>query len=127
LDSMTVLILNALRPLGELRWAFDAIKSAIQWCISKTEEFSRKLRDLVIPWWLRPGSPTPLELGLRGIADAYKDIPNMQFNARLNQGTSGNITIHVHDPVVREESDIMRIADAIQRRLAVQGVMQYAT
>jgi len=54
--------------------AFNAIGAAV----SKTIVWIKKLADAIstlkLPKWLTPGSPTPFEIGLRGIADAMMDI-----------------------------------------------------
>jgi hypothetical protein len=50
------------------------------------------LARLTIPWWLTPGSPTPLENGLRGIQSAMSDLNKNalpQFAAQLNVGGGG--------------------------------------
>jgi hypothetical protein len=43
-----------------------------------------RIRDIInaaasMPDWLIPGSPTPFELGIRGIADAVKNLPTMEL------------------------------------------------
>jgi hypothetical protein len=48
----------------------DIIKSIAD----KIQALIDKLRNLKLPDWLDPGSPTPFELGLRGIADAMADL-----------------------------------------------------
>jgi hypothetical protein len=47
------------------------------------------LSRLVIPWWLTPGSPTPLENGLRGIGTALdsingKSLPDFKNGLNIN-------------------------------------------
>lgn len=37
-------------------------------------EVAEKIRNMELPDWLTPGSPTPFELGLRGIGDAFRDL-----------------------------------------------------
>ena len=65
-----------------------AVSSVIGWIDRMTE----KLRNIQLPEWLTPGSPTPFEMGLRGISAALKDISAAQlpeFNAQLNVNRAG--------------------------------------
>lgn len=43
-------------------------------------------QNITIPAWLTPGSPTPLELGLRGISRAIKSIPPIGFGVSGGMG-----------------------------------------
>ena len=49
---------------------FNAIGRAIDWVVAKVNGFAQKIASLSLPAWLKPGSPTPFEIGLLGIADA---------------------------------------------------------
>lgn len=69
----------------------DIIAEVAGWISSLTD----KLRNIKLPDWMTPGSPTPWELGLRGVADAMQELnevslPTMQ--ARLMGGGGGVIT-----------------------------------
>ena len=57
--------------LGGLEGALDGIKNAIGWVNDKLQKFKDWLDSIHLPDWLTPGSPTPLEMGLRGIADGF--------------------------------------------------------
>jgi len=57
-----------------LAGAFDAIGGAIQWVIDKIEWLIGKIKSVDLPWWMQPGSPTPWELGLRGVSAAMRDL-----------------------------------------------------
>ena len=57
-----------------LQPAFDAIGDAISNVIGWFESLKDKLSNIHLPDWLTPGSPTPFELGLRGIASALKEV-----------------------------------------------------
>lgn len=50
----------------------NAIKGVIGWVDRMIDKFNAAKNAL--PDWMTPGSPTPLELGLRGIGDALKDV-----------------------------------------------------
>ena len=63
---------NVLTPFasflsGTLYSAFNGIRNIIQYVVDKINQLANSLRNLTLPDWLTPGSPTPWELGLRGI------------------------------------------------------------
>jgi len=81
-----------------LTWAFDAISSAISSVIGWIEGMTTALQNISLPAWLTPGSPTPFEMGLRGIASAMDELsrsslPNMAVElnrvGNANPGTIG--------------------------------------
>jgi hypothetical protein len=47
--------------------AFSAISGAIQTIIGWIQNLTKKFENITLPDWLTPGSPTPFEMGLRGI------------------------------------------------------------
>ena len=58
------------------------------------DRMAERLRNIKLPDWLTPGSPTPFEMGLRGISKALKDISTAQlpeFNAQLNVNRTGPV------------------------------------
>lgn len=57
-----------------IQWAFTQIGQAIAQLIQKIIELAKAFAALVIPDVLTPGSPTPFEIGLRGILDAMQGI-----------------------------------------------------
>jgi hypothetical protein len=69
--------------------AFKNIKDAIQWVIDKVAALIEKLKGIKVPALFQPGSPTPFEMGLRGIADAIDEINRKQLNLGLNGGSAG--------------------------------------
>lgn len=60
----------------KLQGAFEGISNAIKKVVDWVRDLIQKFKDVkdALPDFLVPGSPTPLELGLRGINDAMKDI-----------------------------------------------------
>lgn len=62
-----------------LAGGFNGIRDAIRWVIGKLEEFKTKLENLSLPGWLTPGSPTPFENGLVGIAKAMDGLNRLQL------------------------------------------------
>ena len=59
---------------AEIRTAFDQTFPRISNFINKVIELQLALLHLRLPDWLTPGSPTPLEMGLRGINTEMSDI-----------------------------------------------------
>lgn len=56
--------------------AWDGIREAIKSVWEWVDRLIGKFRDIKIPSWLTPGSPTPFEMGLRGISDAMRTAAN---------------------------------------------------
>jgi hypothetical protein len=54
----------------------NGIGKAIDWVISKIERLRQALANIKLPDALTPGSPTPFEMGLRGIASAMDNLSN---------------------------------------------------
>ena len=69
---------KVLDPLGE---SFKAVSDFIKGIIDKFATFFDKMKEAKdsIPPWMRSDSPTPLEVGLRGIGDAMNDLANFQL------------------------------------------------
>lgn len=90
------LLTPIIRGLGEgIRFGIDIVRTFIEGLISlkRTAEqiieplqrVADKIADLIasaleMPDWLIPGSPTPFEVGLRGIGAAVRALPEMNFN-----------------------------------------------
>lgn len=72
--------------IAPLTSAIDKIKQAIQFVVDRIGELQTTLSGLQLPDWLTPGSPTPFEMGLRGINDALSQLNTQalpQFNTAL--------------------------------------------
>lgn len=83
-DSIERYILPALRNFStwmseHVTPAINGIISAIQSAIDWVKEMAASLSNITLPDWLTPGSPTPFEIGLRGIASALKDVNDVAF------------------------------------------------
>jgi phage-related minor tail protein len=89
-------VLPKLQPIadffgGKFAEALTAIKDLFQKITDWIKKMTTALENMTLPSWLTPGSPTPLELGLRGINSAMSDLtrgalPN--FSAGLQFQTS---------------------------------------
>jgi TP901 family phage tail tape measure protein len=87
IEDLWDIITNVLSPiLAPIAARFDtvsesiggitgAIKTVIGWINTLID----KLKNIELPDWLEPGSPTPFELGLRGISDALQEINTLRL------------------------------------------------
>lgn len=55
------------------------LSGAIDWVRTQLDNLKNLIDTIKLPPWLTPGSPTPFEEGLRGIARALSDINAMQL------------------------------------------------
>jgi uncharacterized membrane protein len=61
--------------LGDkLEPAFQGISDVVSSIVGFINDLTTKLKNIKLPAWLTPGSPTPFEIGLLGINDALKEI-----------------------------------------------------
>jgi hypothetical protein len=80
---------NVIEPLAKSLGT--GLKNALEWVRSTLEKLKKLFDTIQIPDWLTPGSPTPLEMGIRGINDALQELNNYSLptlGVRLN-GLSG--------------------------------------
>lgn len=70
------LISDVLKPLER---AFGGIESAVGSIIGRIGDFISMLANMHLPTWLQPGSPTPFEIGLRGISDAINEVASYRL------------------------------------------------
>jgi len=116
--------------------AFDAVKDAIRWVTDKFNALTTKINNFKLPDWMTPGSPTPLELGLLGIADAFSSIARVNVPAFAGAGFGGpaavgggarasvNMQFYFGPGSVRSDADIYRLAEQINNTMELRGVRQ---
>lgn len=78
--------------------ALEGVGQILEWLKEKVDDFKDALSSIEAPDWLIPGSPTPFEMGLRGIARAIDDMPdlNATFGLRgLAGATAGGATYNL--------------------------------
>lgn len=101
IEALTGLWQNVLQPALESIWTwvkdkiipiFDGWTSSMggaQGIIEKIVDWINTLADRIrnfkLPDWLTPGSPTPFEIGLRGIADAMDELATKSMPAFSSQ------------------------------------------
>lgn len=74
--------------LGKVTGGAEGISSAFEKVIGWVQSLTEKLKTIELPKWMTPGSPTPWELGLRGIADALNEVSGAQL-PQLGAGMGG--------------------------------------
>lgn len=79
------------KSINAIATAFDGIKQAIGWVIDKVNAFIELLKNIKLPDWLDPGSPTPFEMGLRGIAAQLKNINQLTGMMPLFNGLNATM------------------------------------
>lgn len=120
---------------NQWRSAFLNVTGIIQGVTSALQAMAEMLSNIQLPSWLTPGSPTPFEIGLRGIADAMGDVNSLAFGgaglapagvaAVAGGGVgAGGIVINVQSDGVTDEHDVARkIAAALDVRLRERGLI----
>lgn len=97
MQAVATIINNVVKPAFEwvadfinnkVKPAFNAIAGAIQNVVSWIQKMIDKINNITLPDWLTPGSPTPFELGLKGISSAIRhlartDLPTLRANLEL--------------------------------------------
>uniref|UniRef100_A0A6H1ZEL6 Putative tail protein n=1 Tax=viral metagenome TaxID=1070528 RepID=A0A6H1ZEL6_9ZZZZ len=86
-------VMPVIRTLGEwlsdhLKPAFEGISTAIGIVVGWITTLTDKIKNIKLPDWLTPGSPTPFEMGLWGISEALRtlskaNLPDFQSGLRL--------------------------------------------
>jgi TP901 family phage tail tape measure protein len=86
-------ILNMLNPFREITQAFQEGDLYLRAFGATWEWLGEKMSSPInIPDWLIPGSPTPFEMGLRGIGKAINDMPDLgqAVTVPAGAGTTNN-------------------------------------
>jgi phage-related protein len=80
LDTVWAFLDQNVNPtLEDLKGVFDSIASAVETVIGWIKSLTDSLRNIQLPDWLTPGSPTPFELGLWGIRDAMRSLARAEM------------------------------------------------
>jgi len=126
---------RAARLVEAFKRGLDNLRSVVQWVRDRLNELQDAFSRLTLPDWLTPGSPTPFELGLRGIGDALDHLPDL--TAQLSVGAAaapmamagagvGAGTVQIANYFgpgsVRSDDDIEEIARRIEELLNIRGL-----
>jgi hypothetical protein len=113
----------------EVAPAFQKIGDAISKAIGWIQKLTEKLGKVSLPKWLTPGSPTPLELGIRGITDAMKQwnqmsipLANAPARSDFTRANAPASTAPSRTSTLDEEKLAIALRDAFLRAGLVRGV-----
>jgi TP901 family phage tail tape measure protein len=70
--------------VGAVSSAINSLGSTVKHLIGWLSDLASKIASIKLPDWMTPGSPTPWEIGLRGVGDALKTEVNPQIKALFN-------------------------------------------
>ena len=127
LDALATIVKDVLGPalnwlkekiLEPVRAAFEAIGGAIQSVIDYINQMADAISNVRLPDWLNPGSPTPFEMGLRGIASALREMDGMMeatFGIQGGGGQGGGMIVLA--PVFLDPRDVMTAGGEIDYQL----------
>lgn len=73
LTQVTTWVANLTTAIENITTALEIASSVIEWFKGAWD----KLSNITLPDWMTPGSPTPFELGIRGITDAMTELDRM--------------------------------------------------
>lgn len=65
--------------------AFQKVKDAINFVTGGIEDITEALQNIQLPDWMTPGSPTPLEIGLKGINEQLAKMASLSLPAVQQQ------------------------------------------
>ncbi|HUT21345.1 MAG TPA: hypothetical protein VM366_19510, partial [Anaerolineae bacterium] len=131
--------------LNKVTGGAEGVKRALQSVRDWIQRVADKISSIHLPSWLTPGSPTPFEIGLVGIADAARRLARIEFPqiaASLSmpqfaaagvatgemvaapRGAGGyyQIVNHFGPDSVRSEEDIYRLTELQERSLELRGL-----
>lgn len=126
--------------LNSMLGVFNNIRHHISVVVDAFRHFRDSLAGFSLPWWLTPGSATPLETGLAGIGKVLKDVQGLASGglafggmtlagagAGLGVGGGGGVTtIQITNNFgvdsIRSDEDILAVADATTQSLELRGI-----
>lgn len=120
---------------GNFVKSLQAVSSAIQTVTGWITKLTTMLAGLKLPAWLTPGSPTPFEMGLLGIADAMRQVERTGLPAFSMSGSmsdamagggagigGGGVVINVSSSGIVDEKDLAnKIGGAVETVLRQRG------
>ncbi len=69
------------------------VKRALEWLSGILDKIKKFLDNFELPDWLTPGSPTPFEMGLRGIAEALTVVNDAMGDSVSKYAALGKISL----------------------------------
>jgi len=125
--------------LNSMIGVFNDIRHWISVVVEKFNHFKSTLSGFQLPWWLTPGSPTPLETGLAGIGKMLAEVQGLAggglafggmtlagAGAMGGGGGGGVTTISITNNFgvdsIRSDEDVLAVANATIRSLELRGI-----
>lgn len=71
--------------------AFEGIGKAIEKVVDWIKDLTKRLKEIKLPDWMTPGSPTPWEIGLVGIGDAMQAVNKQVDELKMGMSFGGNM------------------------------------
>jgi len=122
--ALEFLIEHLFYPILEI---LERMKAGIEGVTGWFKNLGETIRNLELPPWLVPGSPTPLEIGLTGIGDQVARVTSLLngFDAGLSMSVTGGAAggTWSGDIYINGASDPQATADAVIRALRDRGMM----
>ncbi len=119
-------IRTILEPIIDI---LDRISIGIQSVTEWFKGLTQTIRDMNLPGWMTPGSPTPLELGLRGIGDELQRVDGLMggLNATMTMqavpAAAGATSMWTGNIVINGAGDPQATAGAVIRALQDRGIL----
>jgi len=119
-------IRTILEPIIDI---LDRIKIGIQSVTEWFKGLTDTIREMNLPGWMTPGSPTPLELGLRGIGDELQRVDGLMggLNATMTMqavpAAAGATSMWTGNIVINGAGDPQATAGAVIRALQDRGIL----
>ena len=118
-NSFKNLVTTAKQLGAIIQWAFGGIGRTIDWLVTKVDKLKAALASIKLPKSLTPGSPTPFEMGLRGIASAMDLVTSKSFDSNviarsvakpaqnISSENSSSTTIHMASGLTLHDVDAL--------------------
>jgi hypothetical protein len=114
--------------------SFEGLGGTIDKIVGFLNNLTEKLKSIDLPDWMTPGSPTPWELGLRGVADALNEVNNAQLPqlgaglgtlpapALAGAGTGGDlhIALNLNGVTINDQRDLETLAWQLSSMIGAQ-------
>lgn len=119
-------IRTILEPIIDI---LDRISIGIQSVTDWFKGLTDTIREMNLPGWMTPGSPTPLELGLRGIGDELQRVDGLMggLNATMTMqavpAAAGASSMWTGNIVINGAGDPQATAGAVIRALQDRGIL----
>lgn len=120
-------IKTILEPIIDI---LDRIKIGIQSVTEWFKGLTDTIREMNLPGWMTPGSPTPLELGLRGIGDELQRVDGLMggLNATMTMqaiptAMGGGGGMWTGNIIIDGARDPQATANAVIRALQDRGIL----